>query len=111
MSTGIFFLYQTTFYIVLLAVIFFRKKNFKSEENTMYKWLVITTLVETIIEIFLDIVGPLYNIYPFISFTVAKLYCMLITLWNCLLCAYIVIISVKLKKRENLLWIKKVYLF
>lgn len=106
MSTGIFFLFQSTFYILLLTIIFFRKKNFESQENTIYKLLIVTTLAETIIEIILDFYGPLYNDLPFISYHLAKLYCVLITLWNCFLCTYIVIISVKMKQKEKLLWFK-----
>lgn len=106
MSTGIFFLFQSTFYILLLTIIFFRKKNFESEENNMYKWLIATTLVETILEIVLDFFGPLYNDLPFISYPIAKLYCVLITLWNCFLCTYVVIISIKMKQKNKLLWFK-----
>ncbi len=108
MSTGIFFLIQSTFYIVLLAIIFFLKKNLESEENKMYKALIITTLIETVIEILLDILGPLYFKIPYISYPLAKIYCVLIILWNCLLCEYVVIISIKIKNKKELLGISKI---
>ncbi|MDD6387741.1 MAG: ATP-binding protein [Bacilli bacterium] len=110
MSTGIFFLFQSTFYILLLMTIFFQKKNFESEENTAYKWLIITTFVETVLEIVLDFFGPLYTKVPYISYTIAKFYCVCITLWNCLLCTYVVIISLKMKNKEKLMWIKNLIL-
>ena len=106
MSTGIFFLFQSTFYILLLIIIFFQKKNFESEENTVYKWLIGTTFVETILEIVLDFFGPLYTKVPYISYPIAKFYCVCITLWNCLLCTYVVIIGLKMKNKEKLMWIK-----
>ena len=106
MSTGIFFLFQSTFYILLLMIIFFQKKNFESEENTVYKWLIGTTFVETVLEIVLDFFGPLYTKVPYISYPIAKFYCVCITLWNCLLCTYVVIIGLKMKNKEKLMWIK-----
>ena len=110
MSTGIFFLFQSTFYILLLMTIFFQKKNFESEENTAYKWLIIITFVETVLEIVLDFFGPLYTMVPYISYSIAKFYCVCITLWNCLLCTYVVIISLKMKNKEKLMWIKNLIL-
>ena len=110
MSTGIFFLFQSTFYILLLMIIFFQKKNFESEENTVYKWLIGTTFVETVLEIVLDFFGPLYTMVPYISYSIAKFYCVCITLWNCLLCTYVVIISLKMKNKEKLMWIKNLTL-
>ena len=110
MSTGIFFLFQSSFYILLLMTIFFQKKNFESEENTVYKWLIITTFVETVLEIGLDFFGPLYTKVPYISYSIAKFYCVCITLWNCLLCTYVVIISLKMKNKEKLMWIKNLTL-
>ena len=109
-STGIFFLFQSTFYILLLMTIFFQKKNFESEENTAYKWLIIITFVETVLEIVLDFFGPLYTMVPYISYSIAKFYCVCITLWNCLLCTYVVIISLKMKNKEKLMWIKNLTL-
>ena len=106
MSTGIFFLFQSTFYILLLMIIFFQKKNFESEENTVYKWLIGTTFVETVLEIVLDFFGPLYTKVPYISYPIAKFYCVCITLWNCLLCTYVVIIGLKMKNKGKLMWIK-----
>ena len=110
MRTGIFFLFQSTFYILLLMTIFFQKKNFESEENTAYKWLIIITFVETVLEIVLDFFGPLYTMVPYISYSIAKFYCVCITLWNCLLCTYVVIISLKMKNKEKLMWIKNLTL-
>ena len=106
MSTGIFFLFQSTFYILLLMIIFFQKKNFESEENTVYKWLIVTTFVETVLEIVLDFFGPLYTKVPYISYPIAKFYCVCITIWNCLLCTYVVIIGLKMKNKGKLMWIK-----
>ena len=87
-------------------IIFFQKKNFESEENTVYKWLIGTTFVETVLEIVLDFVGPVYTKVRYISYPIAKFYCVCITLWNCLLCTYVVIIGLKMKNKGKLMWIK-----
>ena len=108
MSTGIFFLIQSIFYIVLLAIIFFSKKNLETEENKVYKFLIIVTVIESILEIMLDFGGPLYKEIPFISYSIAKIYCVFITLWNCLLCTYVTIVSIKMKKKEKFSWIKNI---
>ena len=48
--------------------IFFQKKNFESEENTAYKWLIIITFVETVLEIVLDFFFFFYTMVPYISY-------------------------------------------
>jgi len=49
----------------------------------------------------LDIVGPLYQAIPKISYSVAKIYCIFIILWNCLLCTYVFLVALKMKNKER----------
>ena len=84
MYTGIFFSIEALFYLGLLLLVYFKKKVFKSRENKIYSILVIVTFIELLTEIILDIVGPLYQAIPKISYSVAKIYCIFIILCNCL---------------------------
>ena len=99
MYTGIFFSIEALFYLGLLLLVYFKKKVFKSRENKIYSILVIVTFIELLTEIILDIVGPLYQ--AIISYSVAKIYCIFIILWNCLLCTYVFLVALKMKNKER----------
>ena len=101
MYTGIFFSIEALFYLGLLLLVYFKKKVFKSRENKIYSILVIVTFIELLTEIILDIVGPLYQAIPKISYSVAKIYCIFIILWNCLLCIYVFLVALKMKNKER----------
>ena len=101
MYTGIFFSIEALFYLGLLLLAYFKKKVFKSRENKIYSILVIVTFIELLTEIILDIVGPLYQAIPKISYSVAKIYCIFIILWNCLLCTYVFLVALKMKNKER----------
>ena len=101
MYTGIFFSVEALFYLGLLLLVYFKKKVFKSRENKIYSILVIVTFIELLTEIILDIVGPLYQVIPKISYSVAKIYCIFIILWNCLLCTYVFLVALKMKNKER----------
>ena len=89
MSTGIPFLLQSLFYIILLGISFFSKKRLDNEENKIYQTLIIIAIIEVIFEIILDFVGPMYQTIPFISYLFAKIYCIMILCWISFLCLYI----------------------
>ena len=101
MYTGIFFSIEALFYLGLLLLVYFKKKVFKSRENKIYSILVIVTFIELLTEIILDIDGPLYQAIPKISYSVAKIYCIFIILWNCLLCTYVFLVALKMKNKER----------
>ena len=101
MYTGIFFSIEAIFYLGLLLLVYFRKKVFKSKENKIYSVLIVVTFIEMLIEIILDIVGPLYETIPEVSYTVAKIYCIFIIMWNCLLCMYVFLVALKMKEKER----------
>ena len=56
MGTGIFFLLEAIFYMVLLMIIYFNKPRFKNKENKMYSFLIIVAILELLTELSLDIV-------------------------------------------------------
>ena len=101
MYTGIFFSIEAIFYLGLLLLVYFRKKVFKSKENKIYSVLIVVTFIEMLIEIILDIVGLLYETIPEVSYTVAKIYCIFIIMWNCLLCMYVFLVALKMKEKER----------
>ena len=101
MYTGMFVSIEALFYLGLLLLVYFKKKVFKSRENKIYSILVIVTFIELLTEIILDIVGPLYQAIPKISYSVAKIYCIFIILWNCLLCTYVFLVALKMKNKER----------
>ena len=101
MSTGIFFLIEALIYMILLLFIYFNKKRFKSEENKIYTFLMLTSLTELLLELILDYVGPMYETIPLISYLIARLYCIFLQLWITALCLYIVIITLNMNKLEK----------
>ena len=92
MGTGIFFLIESIFYMCLLSVIFFSKKNYKDIEKKIYKNLIIIICLELFFELALYFLTPFYNKYD-ICIYVAKIYCMLVILWIKKFCEYISVIS------------------
>ena len=68
--------------MILLLFIYFNKKRFKSEENKIYTFLMLTSLTELLLELILDYVGPMYETIPLISYLIARLYCIFLQLKN-----------------------------
>ena len=110
MYTGVFFLMEAIAYSILLVIIYFKKKIFKSKENKVYSLLVIISFIELILELILDYVGPLYHKIPTISFFVARLYCAFIELWLTLLICYVIYVLININKKDKYFIIAK-YLF
>ena len=110
MYTGVFFLMEAIAYSILLVIIYFKKKIFKSKENKVYSLLVIISFIELILELILDYVGPLYQKIPTISFFVARLYCAFIELWLTLLICYVIYVLININKKDKYFIIAK-YLF
>lgn len=102
MGTGIYFTIEAFIYLFILMIIYFNKRILKSEENSVYTVLIIITFFEIVTEIILDFVGPFYKTMPALSFSVARLYCVLLIIWNCHICLYITIVSLKMKQKEEL---------
>ena len=60
MGTGIFFLLEAIFYMVLLMIIYFNKPRLKTKDNNVYSFLIVVAILELLTELFLDIIGPKY---------------------------------------------------
>ena len=101
MYTGIYFLIEAIAYSMLLMVVYFRKKVFKSKENKVYSILVIVSFFELIVELILDFVGPMYKEIPNVSYFVARLFSFGVELWITILLCYVLFVCLSIKKKER----------
>lgn len=110
MKTGIYFLIQSLFFSILLIIVFFNKKRLETTENRIYSYLIITSLIEIILELILDTIMPVYTLNMLISTFIAKTYCVTIAVWLSLLITYVCVITLAQKnKSENKKLIKQVF--
>ena len=110
MGTGIFFLLEAIFYMVLLMIIYFNKPRLKTKDNNVYSFLIVVAILELLTELFLDIIGPKYQTLGFLSVFVAKLFCVLLLMWITTLCSYVVMVSFDMKnKQEKFEKVKKIF--
>ena len=101
MYTGIYFLIEAIVYSMLLMIVYFRKKVFKSKENKVYSILVIVSFFELIVELILDFVGPMYKEIPNVSYFVARLFSFGVELWITILLCYVLFVCLSIKKKER----------
>lgn len=86
---------------MLLMIVYFRKKVFKSKENKVYSILVIVSFFELIVELILDFVGPMYKEIPNVSYFVARLFSFGVELWITILLCYVLFVCLSIKKKER----------
>ena len=101
MYTGIYFLIEAIVYSMLLMIVYFRKKVFKSKENKVYSILVVVSFFELIVELILDFVGPMYKEIPNVSYFVARLFSFGVELWITILLCYVLFVCLSIKKKER----------
>lgn len=87
--------------IILLTVVYFTKTTFKSEENKIYGWLIITSFIGQILHILSYI--TIYNMeyVPLINNIVTKSYLIYLVVWISLLFVYICIVTYKYSKEKG----------
>lgn len=111
MKTGIYFLIQSLFFSVLLIVVYFNKKRLENLETKIYSYLIITSVIELLLEFVLDAIMPIYEKNILLSTFLAKTYCVVILVWLSLLINYVTSISLILKnKSENIELVNKIYI-
>lgn len=111
MKTGIYFLIQSLFFSILLIIIYFNKKRLNTTENKIYSCLIITSLVEIILELILDVIMPVYTSNLLLSTFIAKTYCVVILIWLSLLITYVCVVTLEEKKKnENKKTIKNIFM-
>ena len=101
MYTGIYFLIEAIFYSVLLLIVYFRKQVYKSKENKVYSILVGVSFFELLLEFVLDIVGPMYQTIPKVSYFIARFYSLVVELWITILLCYVLFVCLSIKKKER----------
>lgn len=101
MKTGIYFLIQSLFFSILLIIIYFNKKRLNTTENKIYSCLIITSLVEIILELILDVIMPIYTSNILLSTFIAKTYCVVILIWLSLLITYVSVVTLEEKNKNN----------
>jgi signal transduction histidine kinase len=111
MKTGIYFLIQSLLFSILLIIIYFNKKRLETTENKIYSCLIMTSVIEIILELVLDIIMPVYTSNILLSTFIAKTYCVVILIWLSLLITYVTIITIVQKnKTENKKIIKSIFI-
>lgn len=111
MKTGIYFLIQSLFFSILLIIVFFNKKRLETTENKIYSFLIITSLVEIVLELILDTIMPVYTTNLLLSTFIAKTYCVAILIWLSLLITYVCVITLSQKhKTDNKIVIKHTFI-
>lgn len=101
MYTGIYFLIEAIFYSILLMIVYFRKKVFKSKENKVYSVLVVISFFELLLELVLDFVGPMYLEIPKVSYFTARMYSLVVELWITILLCYVIFVCLNMTKKEK----------
>ena len=101
MYTGIYFLIEAIFYSVLLMIVYFRKQVYKSKENKVYSILVGVSFFELLLEFVLDIVGPMYQTIPKVSYFVARFYSLVVELWITILLCYVLFVCLNIRKKDK----------
>lgn len=101
MYTGIYFLIEAIFYSVLLLIVYFRKQVYKSKENKVYSILVGVSFFELLLEFVLDIVGPMYQTIPKVSYFVARFYSLVVELWITILLCYVLFVCFNIRKKDK----------
>ena len=102
MKTGIYFLIQSLFFSVLLIVVYFNKKRLENLETKIYSYLIITSVIELLLEFVLDAIMPIYEKNILLSTFLAKTYCVVILVWLSLLINYVTSISLILKTKVKI---------
>ena len=91
-------------YIVALSFLYFSKTRLDNGENKIYKYILITNLVELVLQFLCDFVSYKYDVIPtIISDFVLRLYLVYFIIFISLLIFYLIEISFKHKKIANII--------
>ena len=108
MSSGIFFPISALPFIILIIILFFRKKRIINEDTRIYKFLILSNLLGLIIEILCTFASYIYNELPIVSNIIYKGYLLYLITWIGLLLSYIHSISSK-KSEKEIKYVKKIF--
>ena len=94
-------------YLILIIIIYYKRKRIKTKENKVYSLLLITTLIELILGIFSYIFIINLDLFPNITRIINILYLITLDSWILFFLLYILSISsdFKSKKLYKIFWI------
>ena len=87
-------------FLSLVSLLYFSKKKYNSLENSVYKTMFIITWFMLILEVAYCFVMPNRNEYVLLNEILCRLYLLDITIWLCLLLAYIWVKRNKMDKKD-----------
>jgi len=99
MGVGTSFTVCSLFFIALLAIVFFSKQRLITLENKIYSYIIIVSLIGTIIGFPCYYFVKNYELFPLAGAIISKLYLIYLILWIMLFTLYVFIISKS--KMEN----------
>jgi len=86
-------------YIIVLSFLYFSKERINNGENKIYKYLLITNLIELVLQFLCDFVSYKYDVVPhIISDFILRMYLVYFIIFISLLIIYLIEISFKYKK-------------
>jgi len=98
---GIMATFISFIYLLMVLFLFFFKNKIKTQENKVYKKLIIINILSVLFELFLGVLGNNYGVsqnFDILYLIVAKLFVGMVFLWTSTLLYYTIIIS---KKEET----------
>ena len=97
---SLFVLIASLFYSILLITVYFYKQRLETDENKIFKVLIITNLIGIILDIMSIFTVTNMEAIPILNVIVTKSYLVYLHVWICILTSYIFVISFK-KNNES----------
>lgn len=103
MENGIFFSLTSLVYSLLLVIVFFSKERYVSQENNIYRKIIVVNLIGLLIDIFLGTYASRYLIalYPTLAIIILKFRLVYFVAWTSLFSLYIVSLCTNEQKLER----------
>ena len=97
--------FTSLIYITLIAVVYFIKRKLETEDNKIYKWIIIVNIIGIVIDISQSLLISNYASNEIIL-RVNKLFLVYINVWTCLFTRYVISIGLKKEKYNvnEILW-------
>ena len=109
MENGIFFSLTSLVYSLLLVIVFFSKERYISQENNIYRKIIVVNLIGLLIDIFLATYASRYliGLHPNLAIIILKFRLIYFVAWTSLFSMYIVSLCANEQKLERDIRMKK----
>ena len=110
MTDNIFFSIVSLFYSIMLIIIYFSKQIIETEENNIYKKIILINFLGLVIEIFPATLAIrlVNNINPKIAIFILKFILYYFVVWLSIFTYYIYVISTKDRIKDKKIYLKKI---